>query len=318
MPQSPRTPAPRARPGSAPAQLAGRPLTKKQRRRQAQRAVTVPARPWWLGPYALGGGAAAVIAVIVVVVVLLTGSSVQAVSVPTPVPASVLAAVTHPSAGLFSTVGSGGQGGQLSRLSGTTVLKDSSGKPEVIFVGAEYCPYCAAERWSMIMALSRFGSFTGLKEMSSESNDVDPDTSTFTFVDSSYTSQWVDFSSTELYDRNDNPLQTPDSQVEQIYTTYDQPPYTASNGFPFLYIAGRFVLFQTSYDPSILQGLSWKQIAADLGDPTSSVAQAIVGNANYLTAAICYATGNQPVSICTSGSIPRIETSINGQAAVGS
>ena len=106
-------------------------------------------------------------------------------------------------------------------------------------------------------------------------------------MDSSYTSQWVDFSSTELYDRNDNPLQTPDSQVEQIYTTYDQPPYTASNGFPFLYIAGRFVLFQTSYDPSILQGLSWKQIAADLGDPTSNVAQAIVGNANYLTAAIC-------------------------------
>ena len=57
----------------------------------------------------------------------------------------------------------------------------------MIFVGAEYCPYCAAERWSMIMALSRFGTFTGLKEMSSESNDVDPDTSTFTFVDSSYT-----------------------------------------------------------------------------------------------------------------------------------
>ncbi len=275
-------------------------------------------RPWYLGPYAMGGGALAVVAVIVAVVILVTGSSVQAVSTPTPVPASVLTAVTHPSTGLFSEVGAGGQSGQLSRLSGTSVLKDSSGKPEVIFVGAEYCPYCAAERWSMIMALSRFGTFSGLKEMSSESNDVDPDTSSFTFVDSSYTSQWVDFSPTELYDRSDNPLQTPDSQVEQIYTTYDQPPYTASNGFPFLYIAGRFVLFQTSYDPGILQGLSWKQIAGDLSDPTSSVTQAIVGNANYLTAAICYATGNEPVSVCTSGSIPSLEASLNAQATVGS
>jgi hypothetical protein len=170
----------------------------------------------------------------------------------------------------------------------------------------------------MIMALSRFGTFTGLKEMSSESNDVDPDTSTFTFVDSAYTSQWVDFSSTELYDRNDNPLQTPDSQVEQIYTTYDQPPYTASNGFPFLYIAGRFVLFQTSYDPAILQGLSWKQIAGDLGDPTSNVTQAIVGNANYLTAAICLTTGNKPTSVCESGVIQGIEAGLNAQATVGS
>ncbi|MGD1033467.1 MAG: DUF929 family protein [Candidatus Dormibacteria bacterium] len=298
--------------------MAGRPLTKKQRRRQAQRLPSSAPRPWWQAPYALGGGAAAVVALIVVLVVVLTGSSVQAVSTPTPVPASVLAAVTNPSASLLTQVGRGGQSGELSRLSGSTVLKDSSGRPEIIFVGAEYCPYCAAERWTMIMALSRFGTFTGLKEMSSTSNDVDPDTSTFTFLDATYSSQWIDFSSTELYDRNDNPLQTPDAQVEQIFTTYDQPPYTASNGYPFLYIAGRFVLFNTSYDPAILQGLSWKQIAADLGDPTSNVTQAIVGNANYLTAAICLTTGNQPASVCESGTIQGIEAGLNAQATVGS
>jgi hypothetical protein len=257
------------------------------------------------------------VAVIVAVVLLVTGSGVQAVSTPTPVPASVLRAVTDPSSSVLVNVGTGGQPGELTRLSGTTVLKDSSGRPEVIFVGAEYCPYCAAERWSMIMALSRFGTFTGLEEMSSTSNDVDPDTSTFTFLDSSYSSQWVDFSSTELYDRNDNPLQTPSSQVEQIYTTYDQPPYTASNGFPFLYIAGRFVLYQTSYDPAILQGLSWKQIAADLSDSKSSVTQAIVGNANYLSAAICLTTANQPVSVCEGGVVQGIEAGLNAQTAVG-
>jgi hypothetical protein len=275
-------------------------------------------RPWWQRPPALGGGAAAVVAAIVVIVLLITGSDVPAVSTPTPVPASVLAAVTNPGLKILTDVGDGGQPGQLSRLSGSTVFKDSSGKPEVIFVGAEYCPYCAAERWSMIMALSRFGTFTGLKEMSSESNDVDPDTSTFTFVDSSYSSQSIDFSSTELYDRNDNPLQSPSSQVDQIYTTYDQPPYTASTGFPFLYIAGRFVLYQTSYDPAVLQGLSWKDIASDLSNPDSQVTVDIVGNANFLTAAICIATGNQPASVCGTSVITSTETVLNSQTTVGS
>ena len=39
----------------------------------------------------------------------------------------------------------------------------SGGKPEMLYIGAEYCPYCAAERWAMIVALSRFGTFSGLR-----------------------------------------------------------------------------------------------------------------------------------------------------------
>ncbi len=37
---------------------------------------------------------------------------------------------------------------------------DRRGKPEVLFVGAEFCPFCAAERWPLIVALSRFGHFS--------------------------------------------------------------------------------------------------------------------------------------------------------------
>ena len=33
----------------------------------------------------------------------------------------------------------------------------ADGKPKVLYVGAEYCPFCAAERWPMVVALSRFG-----------------------------------------------------------------------------------------------------------------------------------------------------------------
>jgi hypothetical protein len=279
---------------------------------------------WWQKPFNWAGGGAVVVLVVVLLVVLLLppGNGLQPVSTPTKVPAAVLTAVTDPGLHSFATVGAGGQPGELSRLTGTKPLTDSAGKTEVIYVGAEFCPYCAGERWSLIMALSRFGTFTGLKEMSSSSTDDDPNTSTFTFVDSSYTSQWVDFAPVEEEDQSQNALQTPSTSVEQIFTTYDQEPYTNSAagepGFPFLDIGGVYVLYQTSFDPAILQGLSWKQIAADLGNPDSSVTRAIVGNANWLTAAICIADHNQPSSVCGSATIQGIETVLTSQSTVGS
>ena len=36
------------------------------------------------------------------------------------------------------------------------------GKPEIFYEGAEPCPYCAAERWAFIIALARFGTWSGL------------------------------------------------------------------------------------------------------------------------------------------------------------
>jgi hypothetical protein len=262
-----------------------------------------------------------VVAVVAIVAVLSfnSGGASYAVSTPTVVPSSVLTAVTDPSPSLFSSVGKGGQPGELIRVGTNQTLTSSAGLPEVVYVGAEYCPYCAAERWSLVMALSRFGAFSNLKEMSSDSTDIDPNTSTLTFVDSTYSSPYVDFSATELEDRSDNPLQSPSAQVEQIYNTYDQPPYTnAATGLPFLDIAGRFVVYQTGYDPALLQGLTWTQIASDLGKPSSRVAQAIVGNANFLTAAICIADGAQPSSVCGSATIQGLETGLNAQSTVGS
>ena len=49
----------------------------------------------------------------------------------------------------------------------------------------------------------------------------------------------------------------------------------------------------------MLAGLSWSTIAADLSNPNSAVAKAVDGTANYITAAICKMTGNQPASACT-------------------
>ena len=71
-------------------------------------------------------------------------------------------------------------------------------------MGAEYCPYCAAERWGMIVALSRFGTFTGLQTTHSAAKDgagnaeVYPNTATWTFVHSSYTSKYLTFTPVEM------------------------------------------------------------------------------------------------------------------------
>ncbi len=48
----------------------------------------------------------------------------------------------------------------------------SNGRPEVLYVGAEYCPYCAAERSAVAVALSRFGTLHGLGQTASSPNDV--------------------------------------------------------------------------------------------------------------------------------------------------
>jgi len=56
----------------------------------------------------------------------------------------------------------------------------------------------------------------------------------------------------------------------------------------------------------VLQGLSRSQIAAQLQDPSSAVAQAVDGTANDITAAIAAVTGNQPSSVGNSAAIAAI------------
>src|SRR6202044_3344172 len=53
--------------------------------------------------------------------------------------------------------------------------------PVVFFYGAEFAPYAAAERWPVIVALSRFGTFGSLGLMQSSSSIAFSDTPTFTF-----------------------------------------------------------------------------------------------------------------------------------------
>ena len=50
------------------------------------------------------------------------------------------------------------------------------GKPAIVFVSEESCPFCAAERWSLTVALSHFGTWSHLGSTTSSATDVYPST----------------------------------------------------------------------------------------------------------------------------------------------
>jgi hypothetical protein len=263
----------------------------------------------------IAGGAIVVVVAVVLALVLLqggnSGSAGTAAGGPSgPTGASLTALtnqVTSVPAATLDQVGGGTVTAPPTTISGAALT--SGGKPEMLYIGAEYCPYCAAERWGMIVALSRFGTFKGLATIrSAERNGAGtaepfPLTATFTFVNASYTSKYLTFTSVEeltnIPDKATGgytPLQTPTAAQQALIQKYD----AANQGaIPFIDYGNKFMSVGASYNPGVLSGLSWTQIAGDLSTPSSAVAQGVLGTANYATAAICGLTGDQPATACT-------------------
>ena len=216
-------------------------------------------------------------------------------------PAGVLSAVTSISSTTLAAIGDpSGVSAPTATPKKSAALDASNGKPEILYVGAEFCPYCAAERWALVVALSRFGTFSGLRATHSAAGDIYPDTKTFSFYGSTYTSASFDFvpveeQTNQLVDGTYTTLQTPTPSEEALLAKYDTTPYTSEPGsIPFLDIANKFVSIGASYTPQVLQGLSMSAIAEQLNDKNSPVAIGIDGTANQITAAITAATGAQP------------------------
>lgn len=167
------------------------------------------------------------------------------------------------------------------------------GKPGVFFYGYEYCPYCATERWAVVAALSRFGTWHGLRNMASSSTDVYPNTPTFTFRTASFTSPYIGFESVEALDRNNHRLQVPTPSEVALLSEMN------ASGAPFMDMGNRVLVTGASFDPSVLSGKSRAQIAAGLTNGDSPATAGIVATANYLTAGICAVDGQQPSSVCS-------------------
>jgi hypothetical protein len=225
----------------------------------------------------------------------------------TPAPTSMTTTVTHVPHAIAAAVGVTYPSDPITPPSATgnaSVWQSGTGgagpRPVVFFYGAEFSPYAAAERWPVIVALSRFGTFGTLGLMQSSSSVAFSDTATFTFWHAHYSSVWVDLQTVERYSSLNPtgigymPLQSLTTRQAASVAVYD----TSTTTFPLLDIANHFDLVGSSFSPSVLAGLSQSQIAADLAVPASPVAQAILASANEITAAICTVTGERPTSVC--------------------
>lgn len=249
-----------------------------------------------------------VLVIVVLVVVKMTRST-------TPVPRGVtyaspttLHAVTHVPVSVLEAAGLGNTPVVTPpKVIKNTPLLTKSGLPRIVYIGADYCPYCAAQRWAFIVALSQFGSFSKLVDMTSSTSDVFGGTSTFSFYGSVYSSPYITFTPVET---NTNTqvngsyptLQTPTKTENDLITKYDAPPYVSSassGGIPFIDIANKFVMSGAQYTPGALSGMSRGTIAGSLSLPTTPPGSYIDASANWLIAAICTVTSNTPAKVCS-------------------
>ncbi|MGD0247305.1 MAG: DUF929 family protein [Streptosporangiaceae bacterium] len=195
--------------------------------------------------------------------------------------------------------------GVITAVSGQPLTR--GGKPEVLYVATGYCPYCAMENWPLIVALSRFGQFTGLTTSRSPEFEHIAPIDSWTFYGSHYASLYLSFVPVEQYSNvlvnaKANPearesyrkLQqlTPAQQV--LFARYDKIRAT-----PFLDFGNQAVQAGSGLIPAqLMTGRSWRQLAAALRQPGTDLGSALLAEADSLTAGLCRLTGDRPAAAC--------------------
>lgn len=176
------------------------------------------------------------------------------------------------------------------------------GKPHVIYVGAEYCPYCAGERWALVTALSHFGSFEGLNTVTAglESSAAISDLPTLSFYESTFTSKYLSFTGRETQDRHGNALSPMTEAEEKMFTEFNAPPYVSGNGggIPFINFGGKYLQAGASYGPQSLKGKTQDAIAEEIATGDSDLAVEVRATAGTFIKAICSVTDGEPGDVC--------------------
>ena len=168
------------------------------------------------------------------------------------------------------------------------------GKPELLFVGTAGCPYCAVERWSVVKALSQFGTFSGL-----EKTDNGSGIPTYDLSQTRYRSPYVAL----VVDDADLP---PFNKAEaQLFLHAD------SQGGTPLVSAGGYAMVGSYLGPDELSGRSFASVENALRNGSrQSFVDHINAEANVLTALLCRADGMQPRSVCGRALILRLVRSM--------
>jgi hypothetical protein len=183
-------------------------------------------------------------------------------------------------------------------LGGFQQVEDQSapvqGRLPVLFVSAQYCVFCAAERWALVDALERFGTLSQISPSQSAIADgVNTPIPTYDLTRAQFASPVVDFQHVDIADQHGNPLQQLTAAQQSRLDQYDP-----RGGIPFLDIGDVYVQVSSGYAPSLLQGLSFAQVQQALADPTSTVGQTIHQEGTRITALVCKLAGSAPQAAC--------------------
>ncbi|HVM66237.1 MAG TPA: DUF929 family protein [Acidimicrobiales bacterium] len=246
----------------------------------------------------IASGLVVVLVVVLIVVKAAGGSSkstnvAAGTSVGTPTPATVTSALASiPPSQLAAAMQSAGNAVPApTTINGPSLA--ANGKPGILYIGAGYCPYCAAERWAIVTALSQFGTFSGLSDSHSSSADVNPNTPTFSFHGSSYTSPYLTFTAVEQTTSDPTVrLDTPTPAQVALIQRY-------SNGsIPFVYFDGRYLVNGAQFNGKLLAGLTVEQVAAQAANPSTRIGEAVQASAATIVQALCHLTGGKPGNVC--------------------
>jgi len=182
-------------------------------------------------------------------------------------------------------------GGNISKQPPLT----ANGHPEILYIGAGFCPYCAAERWPMVVALSKFGTFTNLGQTASSPTDTNPSTPTYSFYLSTYTSPYITFTSVETTTQDESQaLQSPTTDQAKLWKALD-----SEETIPFIDFANKYLITGATYTSSSMSNQSFASVADQVGNNNTVAGKGIDQTAGAMIKSICSLTGDQPATVCS-------------------
>ncbi|MGP0029873.1 MAG: DUF929 family protein, partial [Acidimicrobiales bacterium] len=224
-----------------------------------------------------------------------SSASVSSPPAGTPVPAATMARLASIP---LSTLVAAPTSGVITPTQAITDPKlTADGKPDLLFIGAEFCPICATERWAMYVALSKFGTFSP-EPGRIHSAVRDGDIPTLTFYNTKYTSPYFTFTPVETTTNEPDgnyyvTLQTPTAEQLKLWESH------TDQSFPWLDFGGKEELTSAQYDPDLLEGQTFDGIASQIGNNSTVIGADVDASAKVLIQTICKTlTNGQPADVC--------------------
>jgi hypothetical protein len=164
----------------------------------------------------------------------------------------------------------------------------------------------------LAVALSRFGTFTGLRIIDTGTfyctvvsdpcalapGSCFPHTHGLSFFGTKYHSSYLSFAAIVLQDVHGKNLESPTRREITQLKPFDPQAQT-----PAVDVGGEWGFLGVGFSPGILGHRTWTQIAGGLANPVNPVSRQIDASANLFTAAICKATKGRPAGVCKSSGV---------------